>query len=150
MFTNDFEKYFEGHLSAHFKGVFAFDQIPTTLKPSNFIICNTSNANDLGEHWFVIYRNGNTVECFDSLGINSEKLLRFNTKITFRGAKKLKYNITQVQSSSTSTCGLFCVFFIYQRFYNTDLNFTELLNEIYSVDVNENEMNVKTFLNNLF
>lgn len=145
MLTTDFKKYFTGHLSTHFRGVFAFDQIPSTLKAGHFIVCNTSDSSDIGEHWFVIYRNEKVIECFDSLGIDSEKLSILQENITFKGTNKLKFNKTQVQSNTTSTCGYFCIYFIFQRFYNRDLKFAELLNEIFSVDVNKNEEIVKQF-----
>lgn len=139
MFTHEFEKYFKGNLSKYFRGVFPFDQIPHVLKPEHFVICNTSDSTNIGEHWFVLYRNDCTIECFDSLGINSQKLSALQEKLTIKNIKKLKFNKTAVQSDVTSTCGLFCIFFIYQRFYNKDLKFKELLNEIFSINVSKNE-----------
>ena len=62
-------------LKKHNIGIFAIDTLPKTLKFRHFCICNTDVNNGNGIHWFCFLKNSkNTVECFDSLGINEEKL----------------------------------------------------------------------------
>lgn len=150
MLSTAFASYFNGALSKHYRGVFAADKIPKGLAVKGFIICNTANSDNQGKHWFIVYRSSKSViECFDSLGITIEKQNVLKDNFQYPGIKKLKFNYTQVQSNETNTCGQFCIFFIYQRLFNADLPFDELLNTIFSDDVSKNESEVETFVSNL-
>ncbi len=133
----------------HFKGIFSIDTLPKLLKKRTFLICNTAEHNKQGEHWFCICRTDSQIEVFDSLGINSNKrdlLLRF---CKFKNTNGLIVNETQFQSSLTSTCGLFVIYFAIQRFHNLDMGFNTLLYEIFTKNLSNNEDIVKTFCTNL-
>jgi hypothetical protein len=67
----------------------------------------------------------------------------------FRFAAEVEYNNTQVQKSTTATCGLFCVYFIVHRALNFDQSLNELMTEIFSLDLEENENKVTKFCNHL-
>lgn len=136
-------------ITNHFVGVFSIDTLPKNLKRRTFIICNTAEQSKPGEHWICICKTDFEIEVFDSLGIDLSKknlLLRF---CKFKNTKHLKINETPFQSSTTSTCGLFAIYFSIQRFHNLDLSFKTLLHEIFSKDILYNEEKVKTFVSNL-
>ena len=58
-----------------FDGLYASNTLPhKPLKVNHFLICNTDLASGPGKHWFCILRTSkNTLECFDSLGIDMRK-----------------------------------------------------------------------------
>lgn len=151
MLTTDFyEILTHSPLKCFFKGVYAADQIPTTIKKSQFIICNIDTSNSNGSHWYVIYRpTSKILECFDSLGVTESKKQFLKAKFNFRGIEKIKCNITCVQPPDSISCGEFCMFFIYNRIFNKDLSFSELLNLIFVDDNSSNETTVSTFFNEI-
>lgn len=146
MFSSEFEKYFES-VKQYFGGVFPFDKIPKRLKQEHFIICNTGDSNSEGEHWFVLYRSDSyLIEVFDSLGINEEKLNKLK-ELKFQHVRKLNFNVTPVQSNESNNCGEYCIYFVYQRLFNKDLDFNMLMNEIFSYNLTENAKMVESFIN---
>jgi len=153
MFATDFSKYFNCDiiLSKFFRGVYAYDQIPQTIKVNEFYICNTENSNSEGKHWFVVCRpTKKLLECFDSLGTPLDKKDQLAEHIRFRSIAKIKFNSTQLQADQTDTCGYHCIYFAYQRLYNKDLKFKELLNDIYNAtQLEANEEKIKHFINEI-
>ena len=150
MFSNDFEPYFDGHLNKYFLGVYPSDKIPKSIKIDHFLICNTGSSESDGVQWFCVYcPEKGYLEIFDSLGVDVLKKDIFKNHFKLRHVRKIKFNTTQVQSDSTQTCGKFCIYFIYQRLFNKDLSFNEILNEIFSTDVDVNEKVVENFVSNL-
>ena len=134
------------NLKKHFHGVFAADTIPSKIKLKSFLICNTDDQKGTGKHWYCVVKiNSTTLECFDSLGIDNEKKLFLTSSFNHKTIKKIKFNVTQLQSSISDTCGFFVLYFIVNRYHNQDLNFTELLNEIFTQNIEHNETVVKNF-----
>ncbi len=112
-FSTYFEKFPE--LKKHFIGVFSIDTLPKTIKYRTFCICNTDTQNGSGKHWICFVKSNNfSVECFDSLGISSEKQNLLQQYCNFK-ARHLNFNITQFQKIDSITCGLFCIYFIIER-----------------------------------
>ena len=153
MESSEFRSYFL-HFPAIFKlfdGVFSFDKIPKKLKLHHFVICNTDVSSGEGKHWFCLYKSKkNTIECFDSLGVESEtKKNNLLNICQFYSANELKINSTQVQASTSTTCGKFCLMFIIERLHNPDLTFDELLDFIFTDDCNENEKTVANFFDEI-
>lgn len=132
----------------HFVGIFSIDTLPKLLKRRTFLICNTAKHNQLGEHWICICKTDVKIEIFDSLGINSDRKNLLLKYCKFKNAKDFKVNDTQFQLSSSSTCGLFVIYFSIQRFHNLDLSFSTLLGEIFSKNLTSNEDKVKRFCAN--
>ena len=134
------------NLKKHFGGIFSADSLPIKIKPKSFIICNTDVEKGPGKHWYCVVKlNTSVLECFDSLGIDSEKKLFLETHFHQKNIKKVKFNVTQVQSSHSDTCGFFVLYFIINRFHNQDLSFTDLVNDIFVKDVDKNESLVINF-----
>lgn len=130
-----------------FDGIFAADLIPHKLRKNRFIICNTDTSDKPGSHWFCLIRFNESIECFDSLGVNEAKktFLLSLPLCTQSNALELEFNCTQVQSNESSSCGEFVLYFLIQRLHNRDLEFNDLLNDIFDIDPSKNEMRVKSF-----
>jgi hypothetical protein len=114
----EFQQYFEKfpELNKSFRGIFSIDTLPKYLKYRTFCICNTDTHNGNRKHWICFIKSDkNTIECFDSLGISSDKkdLLKRYCKFT---GKHLTFNLNQFQKLDSITCGLFCVYFIIERY----------------------------------
>ena len=144
---SEFQQYFDKYpcLKKHFVGVFAIDTIPTTLKNRQFCICNTDKSDGNGIHWFCFVRISKTIECFDSLGINPQKKNILEQKCQFKNVTNIHFNQTVFQKNDTNSCGLFTIYFIIERMFNLDLEFEELLEEIFSEDLDTNEREVQKF-----
>lgn len=151
MFSSDFETYFN-HLNVkkYFIGVYPIDRVPRVLKNEHFLICNTDTSNNEGQHWFAVYRNGTLLECFDSLGITAERKQSLEIVFKLKGINKIIFNTTQLQASDSASCGQFCIYFIVERLHNKDLNFSELLDECFDVNVTKNEKTINMFMKDTF
>ena len=86
-----------------------------------------------------------TLECFDSLGVNENKLNNLKTYCQFKTISKIDYNETSFQREDSDSCGLFVLYYIFKRMINLDLTFEELLEEIFETDNNLNELHVINF-----
>lgn len=152
MNATEFQEYFKSfpYFSPFFQGVFAADEIPRSLKENHFIICNTDLSTGLGIHWYCLLRLNDCLECFDSLGVDESKKQFIITLPLVQKIGQVELNKTQVQSLHSNTCGQFVIYFLIQRLHNKDLNLNDLLNEIFTVDKEKNEIIVKTFLKTHF
>ena len=80
------------NLKKHFGGIFSADSLPIKIKPKSFIICNTDVEKGPGKHWYCVVKlNTSVLECFDSLGIDSEKKLFLETHFHQKNIKKVKF-----------------------------------------------------------
>lgn len=133
-------------ISNIFKGVFSINKAPKRIKSKCFYILNTEIDSNPGKHWFCIVKVApSKYEYFDSLGVNDEKIHHLNKYHVFPKHSKVLYNETQFQDNTTSTCGLFVLYFLIHRLHNLDLSFLNLLEEIFTVDCKTNETLVETF-----
>jgi len=150
LYASDFEAYFKKleWLQPLFECVTSIDKLPKTLPLRHFVIVNLSPSGTEGSHWTLLVRSHKKcIEIFNSLG--SDNVDNFMPHFKFRFAAEVEYNNTQVQKSTTSTCGLFCVYFIIHRALNFDQSLNELMTEIFSLDLEENENKVTKFCNHL-
>ena len=132
-------------LHKYFLGVFSIDTLPKRIPINYFLICNTDTSSGPGIHWFALFRaSKSNLECFDSLGVNTAKqqILR---AINFSGVKKLKFNESQLQPNNSSLCGQFSIYFLFERLHNLDYKFHELLNELFSDNLDTNQKVVECF-----
>ena len=136
-------------VSKNYIGHFARDELPN-LDEGEYCIINLAPKIDPGTHWIVIgqiYSAENSdsgvteFEYFDSLGTNPKKVYEF-----FDTESVVHFNHIQVQSSNSSTCGMFCCYFILNRLENLDLDFHTLFNLIFDPrNKTLNEAKVKDF-----
>ena len=133
-------------IKKYFEGIFSADNLPKKIKKNCFIICNTDVSTGPGKHWYCIAKLSSTIlQCFDSLGIDNTKKNFILSNLRQKGIEQIKFNVTQVQSSESDTCGLFVLYFLIQRYHNKDLSFNELMNEIFVFSQTENEKLVNSF-----
>jgi len=150
LFSSDFKRYFSKVpiISKHFNSVRAIDQLPKTLPVRQFLIVNASPSNHRGSHWFVIFRSHkDSIEIFNSLG--NENLNQLKPYLKFKFKARLFYNNTQVQLSTSSSCGLYCIYFAIFRLLNIDQPLDEILDEIFCTNLNQNENKVEKFCQHL-
>lgn len=85
-----------------------------------------------------------TYEIFDSLGVDRTKgkLLRKYIPKHFCAI----YNVQPFQVKTSTSCGLFCMFYIVQKHYNNDSSMQEIVSKMFSADPHKNELKVARFL----
>jgi hypothetical protein len=57
----------------------------------------------------------------------------------------LEFNETPFQKEDSDTCGLFTIYFVFERLHNFDLSFDEILEDIFDISCEVNENTVKNF-----
>lgn len=141
---NEYIKHFPS-IQNHFKGVFSIDLLPSKLEIKQFCIINSDVSSGFGKHWFALLRyDKNLYELFDSLGFNDHKI--FDLKRHCQITEEIVYNKTQFQKNDTNTCGNFCVYFLIERLHNYDMDFDDLLENIFLTDnLDYNEQTVRQF-----
>ena len=149
MISNEIIEFFNRypHLKKYFLGIRNIDTLSKTVPINHFVICNTDLSSGPGKHWFVLFRyNQRELECFDSLGVGAERQA-FLRSVKFKSIRELNYNESPVQSVESSSCGQFCLFFIFERLHNLDFEFSDLINEIFTDNLEKNEHVVTEFYN---
>lgn len=97
-----------------------------------------------GSHWFVIFQSSQDVaEVFNSLGSTAAFVSSVQNKL--KRETFIEFNTTQLQCCESVQCGEFCVYFIVNRLLSLDMEFIDILNEIFVPDCKENEKVVKQF-----
>ena len=100
--------YIAGKLGFKINGVYCRDD-KYKIKNGCYIINLDSNKIMEGTHWTAFYKDGNTINYFDSFGFpppeDTLKQLKNNCTNGF-------YNDIEYQSLNTNTCGLFCIYFL--------------------------------------
>lgn len=134
----------------HFKGIYSSDQLPKSLKNLQFIIVNTDVSSGPGIHWYCVVRLKNLVEVFDSLGVSSDSQKEYITShFNFKGVTHITFNSTQLQPLTSSYCGEYVLMYLYERYFNLDLLFDDLLNEIFRNSTGQNDEVVLKFKRNI-
>lgn len=149
MESSEFVRYFEKvpHLLNHFEGVYPIDKIPTRMKNKTFFVCNLDPSNMPGSHWICFLKfTASECEIFDSLGVNISYLLPY---INFNRKTHFIFNKFAVQDSSSLLCGKFVIMFVIERFLNQTMEFSDLIDEIFSKNKLNNDEIVSIFCNNL-
>jgi len=134
-------------LLKHFLGVFPIDKLPTKIKKKQFFVANLDPSYKEGSHWICFIRINN-IECeiFDSLGAKIEIILpyvKFTHKLSF------VYNSTPVQSLTSTLCGKFVITFLIERMLNQTMDFNDLLEDLFSVNLHLNDLKVIKFCNEI-
>lgn len=98
-------------------GVFSTDNLPQKEIIKKSYIINTDPSYLPGKHWVVVYfPKDSSGEFFDSLGRSpasySHYILDF---LIENSSKEFIYNTQVLQPSRSSTCGMYCLFFLYYR-----------------------------------
>jgi hypothetical protein len=146
----EFETYFKEIpiVNNLYLSVFSIDKIPKSIKEKHFFICNLSPSESPGSHWIVVVRSEkDTLEIFNSLGVENIDNLKPNFR--FRNHFNFTFNEQRFQSNQSTSCGLFCIYFIIHRILNFDMCFEHILEDIFNVDPQINENLVINFCDKL-
>ena len=134
----------------YFAGIFSSNNIPKRLKNKHFLVINTDIRSGPGKHWIAVVRLNGSIECFDSLGVNNDKKDFILNHFKFSGASQITYNINQLQPSISALCGQYVLYYLFERYHNLDMDFDELVNEIFTDNVMKNDETVVNFMNEYF
>ena len=120
-----------------YKSIFAItsiDKIPHTIPEHSFVVSNLSLSHQEGQHWIVsiifeinqfsfssyyflqVLSNQGVekIEIFDSLGLRQNKNL-YKKYLPF---SSVTINDFAVQDKQSTSCSLFAIYYIINRFYN--------------------------------
>ena len=122
-----------------FTGVYSQDELSNIrfIKIPFSIVVNIDYNDEPGSHWLVIRVNRRFIEIYDSLGFESKYFTHYPKSIlSFIARFKLNKSIIctpVLQPIHSKLCGLYCIFFILNRQYNSFANclsyFSENLNQ---------------------
>ena len=131
----------------YYIGTFPGCVIPAVKSKKYSFITNTDLHDQRGEHWNAWMVQGQKVLFFDSFGRDpSDSTFPEIYKELLNGFKILNYTKTRVQNFTSSTCGYYCIHFIYLLSLGLDFKF--FLNE-YTDDFRKNDIAVIDFVNSL-
>ena len=136
------------YMKKYFIGVYAANHVPSNVsKAPVCFIANTDPSWKPGCHWVAVYvDHENNAEFFDSYGrypdIYHNKIYGFLKRF-----ENCKLNHTQLQSSFSSTCGQFCLYFLYWRCRGVSF---ERIMSGFDKSQDTNDFLVTTFVNGLF
>ena len=131
----------------YYIGTFPGCVIPAVKSKKYSFITNTDLHDQQGEHWNAWMVQGQKVLFFDSFGRDpSDSTFPEIYKELLNGFKILNYTKTRVQNFTSSTCGYYCIHFIYLLSLGLDFEF--FLNE-YTDDFMKNDIAVIDFVNSL-
>lgn len=104
---------------------------------------NSFYSHSLGKgiHWFVIFKLHDELEIFDSLSVDNEYIKRHVPPY----CQFAVANRTQIQPSSSNLCGQYVVCFITMRLLNLDLEFEDVINSIFTANLQDNDRIVSEF-----
>ena len=125
-------------------GVFPIDRIPKLKGYPECIVVNLDPHSKPGSHWVAVYIDAEGFgEFFDSYGRSPQKkqLLQFLNV----NCLDWTYNDTALQSMFSSTCGQYCIYYLYYRCRGVPLK--QIVDRFCSQDLELNDTKVTTWLN---
>jgi hypothetical protein len=126
-----------------FKDVLPSDELPSIIDSPALYVMNTQDHTLPGGHWTCLFKNGDKIEFFDSLGQTPDY---YNTNwitIINRNATKLEVN-ERIQDYNTNTCGLYCIYYSLLRARGCRM--TDIVKLFYVNDLARNEEIIKSLL----
>ena len=146
MLNVEFEEYFKKcpAVLPRYVGCYSINNFPQKLKTRTFFITNLSPSGEIGSHWISIIKSSpNLIEIFDSLATKYEVLKPY---LKFKPETNIVFNDCAFQSPTSTSCGFFCITFCVNRCLNFDLKYKEVLEHVFTDDLNKNETIVKEFV----
>ena len=119
-------------------GVHASNQLKKEESPAIYII-NTDPAWKPGRHWVAIYK-GEETEYFDSFGEEP------TVPAICEFLNEYKYNTHELQQSTSSTCGHYCIYYLIHRCRGYSM---ENITSRFGSDKKRNDVNVYQYVTNL-
>ena len=90
-----------------------------------------------------------TYELFDPLGVRTSLISSLTEKGVFSEDSIVFFNESAVQHKDSNLCGQFCVTFLTERLENPDISFSDLINQIFSSNLQNNDTVVKEYIKEL-
>lgn len=110
-------------LTRSFRGVFASDEVSQQLnrmKTPHCFIANTDPADQPGSHWIAFYCPvEGPLEYFCSYGLPPTTF--FSQSLENSGYHFCTMNTQQMQSTGSSVCGQYCLYYLHQRCRGKDM-----------------------------
>ena len=106
------------HSQDQFIGVYPVDMLPKTKVKQRPFCCiiNSAPSSNQGEHWLAIYVDDtNRGEFFDSYGHAAEFYNHRLECFLKRNCNEHSYNLRELQSFWSETCGQFCLYWLLHR-----------------------------------
>lgn len=114
-------------INKRFYGVVCKDEIPLIIPAQKFLIVNTAKRSEIGKHWVVIYTTSDSdLEYFDSYGERPPE------DMGLEWLYDVRTNTKRLQSTYTSVCGQYCLYFIYKR--SCGLSMENIVSNKFSAD----------------
>lgn len=129
-------------LKRSFGGVFASDTLPKHKTCFRSFIVNLDSKVLPGSHWIAIYFHKNTAYFFDSYGRPPRN--RHITSFMKQNSSTIKYNSKCFQDDVSTSCGSFCLYYLYQSIRNKTLKDLDTKNK------KKNEQFIKVFVKRRF
>ena len=130
----------------NFCGVIPIDYLPKKklTKTCSFIV-NTDNSSEPGKHWVAIYAPiKGYIEYYDPFGLKPLNIEIY--EFININKKNFTYNAEPIQSSYSSKCGLFCLFYILLRSRKIS---TEKINKFFNNFTNHNDYIIEKIFKHL-
>lgn len=120
------------------------DLLPKKINTKRIFVINSDVATGKGKHWVSIFFPSNSLpEFFDSLGKCPSTYSHFLLNFLIENSPKgFIYNYTRLQNLQTSTCGLYCIYFLEYRL--NGIYFEDILKK-FSRNLQNNELKVIQF-----
>ena len=64
---------------------------------------------------------------------------------SFKGIREIEWNKTIFQSGHSISCGQYVLYFLFERLFNQDMSYKDLLDEIFVENIEKNEQKVEEF-----
>ena len=113
-------------------------------------IINTSDADEIGEHWVAIYINSGKVEYFDSYGLPPIQSGVQNLCHTF--ATEYEWNdqpVQDIMDQKSVACGYHALFYLYAKQCEPNMKLSDIINKYYdSENARHNDLFAICFIEN--
>ena len=97
----------------HFRGVYARDTLPRKPK-RGFYVVNFDKTGESGSHWVCMQIGKSTNAYFDSYGGKPPPFTQRAFTKFLGQTKRLEKNTKQLQSDFSTTCGQWCIYYIWR------------------------------------
>jgi hypothetical protein len=120
--TDDLNKFARSNnaISRFYLGCYPANVQPKNITNNCCWIWNTDEQGDSGTHWVAVWKQRNKFVFFDSYGKLPSFYNRKYWELFAReiGCRFMAYSSIQRQSMVSKTCGIWCLFFLYECCFN--------------------------------
>lgn len=147
--TNQLDKILKDNnvTKRYFLGTLPACTYPLTNNNIYSFITNTDEHDKTGQHWNSWFVRGDKISFFDSFGRSpDDPTLPHHYRNLILNFRDIEYSRTRIQGWTATTCGLFCIHYIYVM--SLGLDFKSFIAE-YSKDFEANDDLVFDFVDSI-